>query len=326
MGGTSWDDDHYSSRSSLRAKTGAPVFAYSAAVSSGKVEAKAHDKLDPTKFKAGVRECRDNPTHPITTPIAIGLDVTGSMKTVPKMIQEKLPQLMGLLGRKGYVEGPTICMAAIGDAMYDRVPMQIGQFEGGIEIDDDISNLYLEGGGGGNSIESYELFIYFLARCVKADQFEKRNKKGYAFIICDEGLDKTIQASQVEQVFGQKLQADLDTAEVLQEALQNWNIFCIVPNMTSHYDSEPMKKFWREQLCQNVLMLDDPNGITEMIAGTIGVVEGSVDTDELVDDLTSSSTSKGTAESVSRALSTVAPGGAISKITDGGSTGLATLD
>ena len=30
--------------------------------------------------------------------------------------------------------------------------------------------------------------MYFLARCVKTDAWEKRNKKGYAFIICDEEL------------------------------------------------------------------------------------------------------------------------------------------
>lgn len=324
MGGTRWSDEEYVSRASYRTANKVDTFAYSKSVETGKVEAIAHETLDPKKFKVGVRECRDSNEHPVTTPVAIGLDVTGSMKKVPHIIQQKLPKLMGMLQRKNYVDGPSICMGGIGDADYDRVPMQIGQFEAGIEIENDITNLYLEGGGGGNNFESYELYLYFLARCVKADHFEKRNKKGYAFIIGDESLTKTISAERVNKVFGTSINQDIDTKDIVEEIQKNWNLFLIVPNMTNHFSSASMKEFWKECLGQNVLLLDQPDGIAEFIASTIGMVEGSVGMDEVLDDLKSMDTESVVVDSLARGLTTIKSNGGLKKVTDG-STGLTTL-
>jgi len=47
---------------------------------------------------------------------AVLFDVTGSMGQVPRALQQKLPQLLGLLLRQGYVEHPQILFGAIGDA------------------------------------------------------------------------------------------------------------------------------------------------------------------------------------------------------------------
>jgi hypothetical protein len=85
------------------------------------------------------------------------------MSDVPKLVQSKLNTLMGLLIKKGYVEHPQISISAIQDAAYDTIPLQVSQFESGIEIDDHITNLLLLGGGGGNTCESYDLAMYFLS-------------------------------------------------------------------------------------------------------------------------------------------------------------------
>lgn len=331
MGGTSWSNEEYVSRASYRASAKIDTFAYSKAIESGKVEKKAHDTLDPLKFKNGIRECRDSDAHPVTTPVAIGLDVTGSMKSVPSIIQKQLPKLMGMLDRRGYVEGPSICMAGIGDVEYDKVPMQIGQFESGIEIENDITNIYLEGGGGGNRFESYEVFLYFLAKCVRADHFEKRGKKGYAFIICDESLSPKISVTQLKKVFGDNCPGldsqskdDINTKEIVEEVLRNWNLYVIVPDMTSHYNSSDMKKFWKECIGQNVLLLDNPEGITEFIASTIGICEGNVEVSDVVKDLKDMNTDTAVVNSVSKGLSVVKSGTGL-KVADNGSTGLATL-
>ena len=53
---------------------------------------------------------------------------------------------------------------AIGDATCDRVPLQVGQFESDNRMDDDLGRIVLEGGGGGQQTESYELAMYFMAR------------------------------------------------------------------------------------------------------------------------------------------------------------------
>ena len=53
----------------------------------------------------------------------------------------------------------------------------MGQFESGNEIEDDLSRIFLEGGGGGQQTESYELALYFLARKTKTDCFEQRTHR-----------------------------------------------------------------------------------------------------------------------------------------------------
>lgn len=325
MGGSTYSDDHYRAAASYRAANNIPTFQHDAAIRSGKSAAKAHESLDPSKLKAGKRESRDSDAHPESNAVFVGLDVTGSMREVPKMIQAKLPTLMGLLLRKGYLTDPAICCAAIGDVKFDRAPLQIGQFESGIEIETDITNLYLEGGGGGNGQESYDLALYFLARCTSCDCYEKRDKKGYAFIICDEDMPPSLHASEVERVFGHKPEADIPIITLLEEVLERWELYCIIPKMTSYYGDPKYSARWRSLLGERVLHLEDPDGISEMIASTIGVLEDQVDLDGLVGDLTSEGSTEKTANAVTKALATVGAGkGGLSKVTDG-DTGLSTL-
>ena len=115
------------------------------------------------------RESRDSVEHPDSNAIIISLDVTGSMGTVPRVLQTKLPQLLGLLTRKGYATDPHIMFGAIGDATCDRVPLQVGQFESDNRMDEQLRTIFLEGNGGGQKSESYELAAYFVARQKAAD-------------------------------------------------------------------------------------------------------------------------------------------------------------
>jgi len=51
--------------------------------------------------------------------------------------------------------------SAIGDASCDSAPLQVTKFGEGNEIDEILSKMFLEGGGGGNGHESYELAAFF---------------------------------------------------------------------------------------------------------------------------------------------------------------------
>lgn len=320
MGGSSWSDDAYTDRVSTRAATGAKSFAYDDDIKTGKVKAATHVALDPSKMKAGCRECRDSADHPTSNPIFVGLDVTGSMGKVPGMMQLKLKELMALLLKKGYIDDPAICVTGIGDAeANDRAPFQVGQFESGIEIENDLTNLYIEGGGGGNSHESYDLAIYFLARMTKTDAFEKRNKKGYAFIICDEALPSRCKASVLAKVFNVNEQADIPIETLVAEALSRWELYCIVPAMTSNFRTS-LQTSWKNALGERVIFLDDPDTVVETIATCIGMCEEAVDLNDIAKDLADVGVSGSGAAAVGRALAKVG-GGAIS--TKG--TGLATL-
>src|SRR5258705_3828724 len=162
MGGTNWSDDHYRERAQLRARTGASAFAHDHNVRAGQAAAKAHRKMDPLGVK--LRESRDSDAHPTSHAVGVLMDVTGSMREVPVILQANLPKLMGLLIRKGYLEHPQILIGGIGDATCDRAPLQLGQFESGIEIQDDPRKLFLEGGGGRHLTQSSQLAMYVMSR------------------------------------------------------------------------------------------------------------------------------------------------------------------
>src|SRR5271166_724984 len=197
MGSTRWSDDHYKDRAKLRAETGQDAFEYDHEIKIGAAEARVHDKMNPKGVK--IRESRDSEAHPESHAVGVLFDVTGSMQTVPRILQENLPRLMGLLLRKGYLEHPQILIGAIGDATCDSAPLQVGQFESGIEIEEDLGKLFLEGGGGGHITESYELAMYFMARHTALDCFEKRGKRGYLFVIGDELPYPRIKRAEVER-------------------------------------------------------------------------------------------------------------------------------
>src|SRR5712691_12865811 len=149
MGSGRWSTDVYDAAANYRAATGTSAFAHT---DTGATH--VHPDLDP--FGVTVRESRDSAEHPRSLAIAVLFDVTGSMGGVPRVLQAKLPQLLGLLLRKGYVRDPQIMFGAIGDATCDSAPLQVGQFESDNRMDGDLERIVLEGGGGGQKRESYE--------------------------------------------------------------------------------------------------------------------------------------------------------------------------
>ena len=62
----------------------------------------------------------------------------------------------------------------------------------------------LEGGGGGQMRESYELAMYFMARHTSLDCHEKRGKRGYLFIIGDEMPYPNVNPQQVSRILGDR--------------------------------------------------------------------------------------------------------------------------
>ena len=137
--------------------------------------------------------------------IAVLFDVTGSMRGVPRILQAKLPQLIGLLLRKGYVAHPQIMFGAIGDATCDRAPLQVGQFESGNRIDEDLGQILLEGGGGGQKTESYELAMYFMARHTAIDCSRKARPAGLpVHHRRRDGLPR-VKPAEVTEVIGDRL-------------------------------------------------------------------------------------------------------------------------
>jgi hypothetical protein len=296
MGSTHWSDDHYRERAASRAKSGKDAFEHNSDIRAGRVQSGTHQKMNPRGVI--VRESRDSEAHPESHAVAVLFDVTGSMQSVPRVLQANLPRLMNLLIRKGYLEHPQIMVGAIGDATCDNAPLQIGQFESGIEIEEDLGKLYLEGGGGGHITESYELAMYFMAWHTAIDCYEKRGKKGYLFIIGDEAPYPVVKRKEIQSVIGDGIQDDIPLPDVIAKLQQRYDVYYIIPKMTHHWGNEDIRRRWVDLLGQNVLKLEDPAGICELIASVIGLTEGKVDWMGVTSDLAEA----GASESVTQAV------------------------
>jgi hypothetical protein len=300
MGTTRWSDDHYRDRARLRARTGRDAFEHDHAIRIGAAACTVHPNMNPRGVK--VRESRDSDAHPQSHAVAVLFDVTGSMQGVPRILQANLPKLMGLLIRRGYLDHPQILIGAIGDATCDTAPLQVGQFESGIEIEEDLCKLYLEGGGGGHITESYELALYFMARHTAIDCHEKRGRRGYLFVIGDEIPYANVKRKEVTALIGDGMQANIPVEEMIAELRRTYNVYHVLPKLTSNWNNPEVRRRWVELLAQNTLRLEEPAAICELIASTIGVAEGKMDLEHLADDLREAGSSAAVARAVRGAL------------------------
>jgi hypothetical protein len=285
MGSGRWSTDVYSARDNYRRATGTSAFAYSDA---GARE--AHAALDPKGVRK--REARDSQEHPDSTPIAVLFDVTGSMGTVPRTLQTKLPQLLGLLTRKGYAADPQILFGAVGDATCDRVPLQIGQFESDNRMEDDLEKIVLEGGGGGQKRESYELAMYFMARHTTLDSV-RRGRRGYLFLIGDEMPYDQVKPKEVKRFVGDELTEPVSTEAILAELQRTFGVYYLMPTAAGWGGDPEILARWRGLLGQNVILLDDLDAVCETIALTVGLAEDRVDLDAGLADLVEFGSSAG---------------------------------
>jgi hypothetical protein len=323
MGGSSWSDQAYRSRVDHKLSVDGDAFAYDHAVRRGAAPATTAPTLDPKKLKLDpkgikVRESRDSDAHPESNAIIVALDVTGSMGSVVRKIHEKLPTLMGLLVRRGYIRDPQIMFMAVGDAYCDRAPLQVGQFESGDEMEDDLSKFWLEGGGGGQIHESYELVAYLAARHTSIDCFEKRGRRGYLCLIGDEAPYDRVSRAHVETLLGVTLEADISVHDMFAEAAQKYNVFVIRPVGGQHTSDKNITALWRDVVGhEQVLELAEPGGAAELIATQIGLCEGTTDIDSAAKDLADHGASQALVRVVTSSVSKARAGEPIVKVPPG---------
>lgn len=172
-----------------------------------------------------VREARDNEDHPNSTPIIIGLDVTGSMGYLSAEIAKNgLNETMMKIYANKPIEDPQIMFAAIGDVV-DNAPLQVTQFESDIRIAEQLLSLWLEGRGG-DSPEDYELLWYFASKHVKTDCNEKHGKKGYLFTIGDADCHEKLKSAHIKAIFDD-VYMDMPSKRLAEMAGEKFEVFHI---------------------------------------------------------------------------------------------------
>lgn len=231
--------------------------------------------LDPKGVK--IRESRDSADHPNSTPIIIALDVTGSMGMIADVLaREGLGTLFTEILDRKPVTDPHVMFMAVGDANCDSAPLQVSQFEADNRIVEQLTQIYIEHGGGGNNFESYNLPWYFAAKHTEHDSIIKRGKRGYLFTVGDEEAPLALTPEQIEQFIGDKMEREQSTAEMLGECQRSYDVFHVIIQEGDHARTRPkeVKESWTKLLGQHVIPLADHKKLAETIVSTIEVVEG----------------------------------------------------
>ncbi len=227
-------------------------------------------RFDPRFIQT--REARDSEDHPESLPIILGLDVTGSMGYLAKMVaQESLNETMMKLYSTNAVKDPALMFAAYGD-IDDDSPLQVTQFESDIRIAEQLLDLWLENAGSGRVVPN--LLWYFAAKHTSLDNFEKRKKKGFIFTIgdsadCRKEGDPGNLPELYQRVFGEKV--NMKVTDIVKAAEEKFEIFHLflddgfakAKNIVSFLPGHTM-----------VIRTDEIDAIPEIIISTIQMTGG----------------------------------------------------
>lgn len=202
-------------------------------------------ELNPYKI---TRECRDTDEHPYTVPVIIGLDVTGSMGSAAESIAKQLNGIMTELYKS--IKDVEFCFMGIGDLSYDDAPIQMSQFESDTRIAEQLEKTYFEGGGGGNTYESYTGVWYMAAHHTDLDCW-KRGKKGLIITLGDEPLNPYLPRAPLQTATGDTLQAHVETKELYPLVTEKYEVFHFIvndPRTSYRRYKERANESWSEYL------------------------------------------------------------------------------
>lgn len=323
MGGGRYDPSVYASTIGTSRAAGTN-FAHTQAVKSGSVAAGVHELLDPksvagpTSPLAGqiVHEARDSDDHPVTVPVIVASDETGSMGIIASEVQAKFVEIFSLFLRKGYLEHPALAVGAYGDmstgsrlgAGIEKAPLQISQFEADNRADEALDKVFLEGNGGGNGGEHSTAVWLYAALHTATDAWEKRQKKGYLFTVGDEASHPISREQWAHYVDpNTTIEGVLTQEQIAEMAKEKWEVYHLVIDNASSKMQESVKHYEGLLGRDHVIQLEDPAMVAETIALIVGMGEGMIDLDQGLDDLDDVGLGS-SREAVGKALATVGAG------------------
>ena len=263
MGYSSWNPADYTTRaSSMAQETIQQVYSRSSAVQGQLLS------------NISVRESRDSEKNPKSTAIICAFDVSGSMGQIPyEFVKSGIGRFFNKALQEEFVSDPHLLVAAIGDIMWDQYPIQVTQFEADTVVIDQMRDLYLEGGGGGNSFESYDLAWLFAAQKCSCDCIEKRGEKGYLFTVGDERFPMKSSLQNLKDI-GFNTQVS-DPKEFLEMAQKNWHVFHLNIEQGWHASRYPreVKDSWKP-LGTRLINVRDYSQLPEIMSFVIKLNEG----------------------------------------------------
>ena len=168
-----------------------------------------------------------------------------------------------------------IAIAGIGDFSWDRSPFQLSQFESDGRIADNLFDLYIENGGGGNSWESYTALWYAGLHHTKLDCWN-RGKRGILISMGDEICNPVLPKEAIQRVFGDTVQSDIETEALLEEVKEKYDVYHIAITNNSSYSryESGIKSSFGSLLGQNLIIATSdelPKVISQIVENTINL-------------------------------------------------------
>lgn len=212
----------------------------------------------------------DNPT------LIIISDVTGSMGRWPAVMFSKLPYLMHEL--KVYLgDGASLLVAAVGDATSDDYPLQVQTpkncFDDAKEA---FTKLVVEGNGGGQQTESYELAAAYFMHGV---QVSRGCRKPILVFIGDEKPYDMVSKAELA-VFGVNAENE-STEKLFKKLCEVYEVYLIHKPYNDDWNggiTKAVKKVWTELLpSQHVIPLSEPERVVDVLFGILAGETDKVD-------------------------------------------------
>lgn len=194
----------------------------------------------------------------------------------------------GQIKMNDYLKDPAISFCAIGDVAFDRAPLQVTNFGQGSQLDQLISKIYLERGGGNNIQESYELAAFFYANHCELP----KSDLSYFFITGDENFYENITGASLSKIFGVHAERynfnmpKIPSQEVWSLLLKKFNVFHLHKNYKKKDQDENILEHWLNALGrERILEIQTPKACIDVILGAIAITSGSRTLETYVDDM-----------------------------------------
>jgi hypothetical protein len=198
-------------------------------------------------------------------PLVILIDVTGSMGDWPATMFSKLPYMDNEC--KEYLgEDMEISFAAVGDVNSDQYPIQIRPFAKGRDMEQQLQELVIEGNGGGQARESYEVTALYYAHNAEMPNAVRP----IMIIIGDEGFYSTISAAHAK-LANVKMASAVETVDVFEDLSRKFSIY-LIRKPYSHYsgDDDHIQRQWEELLGkEHVAILPAADRVVDVIFGIL---------------------------------------------------------
>ena len=253
---------------------------------SGFTASSMHDEFNPTTVttrlskKGPFNEFRDVIT------VLIGLDVTGSMDIIPKsLLQGRLGNLM--IDLKKTFNNPNenlqISFAGIGDAKTDEAPLQVTHFESDNRFSQQLQKIWLEGHGGGNGGESYNLLWWYAANKTHLNYVQQDKRKGILITIGDDNVHPNLTSNEIQMWLDPKYDGgDISNQVLIEAARQQYDIYHIIITDGNAYQQDYLRNAkksqtqqtnetqqWKNMLGEENVILSKSNLVADAIADII---------------------------------------------------------